>query len=389
MPTILLEEIIAILKGWISDFTTYAAGVLDKLGVIKTNTNMLPDIKDNTDDIKSNTAAIITPITTIEGNVTTIKNNTDSIKIDTIIIKNNAHSIATSAGSAAAFAEDIANNTLDIDNRVVTIGSDTTQLRTNSNAMASDLHDIKQSLQYYFLTNIVTEDSEGSIANFDTDLQDYLQKAVVTIPSDANGISGFDIIKCGVNLFNQEMELGGIYSATGLPYASTNRIRSKNYIKVNGGSSIFFYLGLNTARLDVLCCYDENLTFISDIGYNKQNSVITLPNNACYIRFQLAQNYGTTYLNDISINSDSSDHNFNQYNYVYNSISFTSPITDGAEVDLLSGIVKINTSPVTYDSITPIAIRTFKGVNNIYSNIGDISVTYRETLKHYLDKQNS
>ena len=94
--------------------------------------------------------------------------------------------------------------------------------------------------------------------------------------------------------------------------------------------------------------------------------------------------------NDLCFNISEPDKNgtYEDYKGYTNAIAFTNPITDGAEVDLLSGIVKINTSPITYDSITPIAIRTFKGVNNVYSDIGDMSVTYRETLKHYLDKQN-
>lgn len=387
MPTILLEEIIAILKGWISDFTTYAAGVLDKLGVIKTNTNQLPDIKNNTDDIKSNTAAVITPITTIEGNVTSIKNNTDSIKTDTTIIKNNAQSISTSAGAAAAFSEDIANNTLDIDNRVVTIGSDTTQLRTNSNAMATDLHDIKQALQYYFLTNIVTEDSEGSIANFDTDLQDYLQKAVVTIPSDANGISGLNIISCGANIWDELTEIGSLNTTNGGKVPATDRLRSVNYISCKGGASYYTNVPYNS-RLTI-CWYDINKNFISSIVKYSVTSPIIAPNNAFFFMFYIYPDYGTVYNNDITINYPSTDTSYHAYNGNTQSITFTSPITDGAEVDLLSGIVKINSSPITYDSITPIAIRTFKGINNVYSDIGDMSATYRETLKHYLDKQNS
>lgn len=404
MPTILLEEIIAILKGWISDFTTYAAGVLDKLGVIKTNTNKLSDIKDNTDDIKSNTAAIITPITTIEGNVTSIKNNTDSIKTDTTIIKNNAQSIATSAGAAAAFAEDIANNTLDIDNRVVTIGSDTTQLRTNSNAMTTDLHDIKQALQYYFLTNIVTEDSEGSIANFDTDLQDYLQKAVVTIPSDANGISGLDIYNQKTNLEIATMFKGlflGTYDFINLTQFSWSLgdYATKCF---NASISGLDYSGLNI--LNKLVSYytpttkttysempDKSWTItgttirIRDTDCSNVTSFVNkLNTNIAYLIYLLNSSITPT-ITKVQFETllDAFEYNYNNY-----SATFTSPITDGAEVDLLSGIVKINSSPVTYDSITPIAIRTFKGINNVYSDIGDMSVTYRETLKHYLDKQN-
>ena len=135
--------------------------------------------------------------------------------------------------------------------------------------------------------------------------------------------------------------------------------------------------------------YDENKNFISRENLRSKDAIIST-NSASYITFFVSALYGNTYNNNISLKAvnDSTYHAYNSESNT-NSITFTSPITDGAEVDLLSGIVKINTSPITYDSITPLAIRTFKGVNNIYSDIGDIDVTYRETLKHYLEKQDS
>ena len=63
-------------------------------------------------------------------------------------------------------------------------------------------------------------------------------------------------------------------------------------------------------------------------------------------------------------------------------------ITDGAEADLLNGLVKINTTPESYISITPLIVRTYKGVNNILSDVGSSALTYRETLKKYLEKHN-
>ena len=68
-------------------------------------------------------------------------------------------------------------------------------------------------------------------------------------------------------------------------------------------------------------------------------------------------------------------------------VSFGTTITDGAEINLLDGIIKINSTPVSYLSVSPIAVRTYKGVNNIYSDVGTTALTYRETLKHYIDKQ--
>ena len=69
-------------------------------------------------------------------------------------------------------------------------------------------------------------------------------------------------------------------------------------------------------------------------------------------------------------------------------VSFGSTITDGAEADLLSGLVKVNTTPESFIQIQPIAVRTYKGVNNILSDVGSTALTYKKKLKKYLEKHN-
>ena len=75
--------------------------------------------------------------------------------------------------------KDCANNTLDMD-KVTTIASDTTQIRANT----PRIEDINDSHGSIILSNtLVTEDSGKALsANFDTDLEDYLQKAVSNYP---------------------------------------------------------------------------------------------------------------------------------------------------------------------------------------------------------------
>ena len=235
MPTILLEQIIELLTGWKDSFFTWANAIGDKIASIKTNTDSLPDIKDNTDDIKDNTAAVITPISNINTNVTSISSDTASIRTDTGIIRNNAQAIATSSGLTAAYTEDIADNTLDCKNRLVTIGSDTTQIRADSGSLAADVSEIKNTLGLYLYNTIVTEDAEGAIANFDTDLKDYLQNAVVTIPADAGGISGLNIVNCKKNIFDINNLTGtGITINNGEASGSAQNF-SINFNKTIGG----------------------------------------------------------------------------------------------------------------------------------------------------------
>lgn len=389
MPTILLEQIIELLTGWKDSFFTWANAIGDKIASIKTNTDSLPDIKDNTDYIKDNTAAVITPISNINTNVASITSDTASIRTDTGIIKNNAQAIATSSGQAAAFAEDVANNTLEVKNKVTTIASDTTQMRADSGSIRTDVSEIKETLGLYLYNTIVTEDEKGPIANFDTDLQDYLQKAVVTIPADAGGINGINIINCGSNLWDEDWE-SGAYDANGNKTVLTGYIRSTNTITCKPITK--FVIIHPNSRL-YICEYRKDGTFIQRLSYSIESTtaVFTTSNNTYFCTFCVGgpNTPIATYANNISFAYPSNETDYHSYDGNTSVVAFSSPITDGAEVDLLSGIVKINTSPITYDSITPLAIRTFKGVNNIYSDIGDIDVTYRETLKKYLEKQDS
>ena len=402
MITILLKQIIDLLSGWISSFTQYASDVLEKLGLIEEDTSYLPDIKSNTDDIKDNTAAVITPINNIKSNTDAINTSSATTASNTTAIMNQAVTIGTNSGRAAAFAEDCANNTLDIKDKVVTIASDTTQIRANGNTLVTDIAEIKDLMQYYFLTNIVTEDAEGDICNFDTDLEDYLQKAVVTIPADVGGISSIDITKNGKNILDFA-DISGTYWAVSNPtmLAFFNSLPAGTYTisykyKVTSLNGTYGQYGLfvansnNSANL-VLRENVNNVVANNEYIFTKTFSIaegdVGNFTNAWFYCGRSSP-VDTVLFYDFMIEIGSSASAYEAYKYITNPISLGSSITDGATVDLLSGMVTIHSTPETYSSITPIAIRTYKGVNNIYSDSGSMKVTYRESLKHYLDKNN-
>lgn len=386
MVTILLEKILSVLEGWSASFASFIIDLMTKLNLIETETANLPDIKTNTDNISSNTDSMTATLTNIKTDTGTISGKVNSIDSNTTIIKNNINTISTNVGTASAFCEDTANNTLEIVDKITTIASDTTQLRTNSNSITSDVSEIKNTLGLYLYNTIVTEDAEGSIANFDTDLKDYLQNAVVTIPADANGVSGINIITCAKNLFP-------VTSISGVASVVVNCfLRAGNY-KL---STLVTSSDTDKTSSGIMAQFtDDTYDFVREIPRNVRSSIAFNPSKDVkkilfFASTNYAQSVGDTFsYNNVQIEYGLDVTDFETYDHNDNIITFSTPITDGAEVDLLSGVVKINTSPVTYDSITPLAIRTYKGVNNIYSDIGDMSLTYRETLKHYLEKQNS
>lgn len=402
MITILLKQIIDLLTGWISSFTQYASDVLEKLDLIEEDTSYLPDIKSDCDDIKDNTAAVITPINNIKSNTDAINTSAATTASNTTAIMNQAVTIGTNSGRAAAFAEDCANNTLDIKDKVVTIASDTTQIRSNGNTLVTDIAEIKDLMQYYFLTNIVTEDASGDICNFDTDLEDYLQKAIAEIPAEAGGITGFNVTKCGKNILDFA-DISGAFWATAnaamlsffnsLPAGTYTMSYKYKVTSLNGtdGQYGLFIANSNNAANLVLRENTYNVVANNEYSYSKTFTIAAADvGNFTNAWFYCGRsgNVDTVSFYNFMVEIASSASVYESYNAIVDTISLGSSITDGATVDLLSGMVTIHSTPESFSSITPIAIRTYKGVNNIYSDSGSMEVTYRESLKHYLDKNN-
>ena len=380
MITILLEKIITILEGWLQSFTSHAQHVEDKLDSLDQTAS---DIKTNTEpisDIKDNTGAVITPIQNIKSNTDSIKQSSQNSANNTTAILNNVGTLSTNTGRAAAFAEDCANNTLNILDKVTTIASDTTQIRANTAA----IEDIKDLMQYYFINTIVTEDSEGVICNFDTDLEDYLQALKVTIPADPTGYTGITLTKCGKNLFDKNSVSSNKYlsTTTGLEENAVGYVVS-DYIPVKSGVPVVIPEAGTSRRW----FYDVNKQPTTYL--NNPNLQIFTPVNDGFIRvsFLIATASGID-INTVQIEIATSPSVFEAYKAMTYPVSFGSTITEGAEADLLSGLVKVNTTPESFIQIQPIAVRTYKGVNNIFSDVGSTALTYRETLKKYLEKHN-
>lgn len=381
----LLQMIYDLLSGWLSSFTSFATDVMEKLNLIEDDTDSIvsntSDIADDTNDIKDNTGAIITPVQSIKTNTDSIKNDTTNIKNNVSTMTNQLGTISTNVGTASAFAEDVANNTLDIKDRIVTIGSDTTQLRSNSNTITSDVSDIKTALNYYLANTPVTEDVEGSICNFDTDLTDYLQACNVTIPADLTGFSGITLTKCGKNLLDTTKTY--IQSANTIVIGQTVGYNSPQFLLRRGTYSIKVVSSIS----GYIRYRDENATNTTLGSFNSEIQFTV--NNDMKVAFNVYNSQGIS-LSDISsiqLEIGNTCSEYEPYKDMTYPVSFGTTITDGAEINLLDGLIKVNSTPVSYLSITPIAVRTYKGINNIYSDIGTTALTYRETLKHYIDKQ--
>lgn len=215
--------------------------------------------------------------------------------------------------------------------------------------------------------------------------------ATTYVPYNAIGIT-----RTGANIWDEEWELGGLSSTTGLPYSSNTLIRSKNYQKCLPSTKYYGYRGGTTGDVG-LFWYDENLKFIR--SNSVVNRTITSPENAYY--FKVAPNfaYGTEYRNDISINYPSSVQTYEPYQGErYYPIS-DNPVYGGT-LDVTTGVLTVNTRFVTINGNTSIGMEAstwnpnahvfyfslsgnkgkFGGVPNIVSNVGQ-TVSY-STLKN-------
>ena len=188
MITVLLEKIITILEGWIQSFTSHAQHVEDKLNSLDQTAS---DIETNTEpisDIADNTGAVVTPIQNIKSNTDSIKQSSQTSANNTTAILNNISTLSTNTGRAAAFAEDCANNTLDIKDKVTTIASDTTQLRADTSELNDMSDKIYEALKWSLVNIDTTETDSGFEAVvFETDRSEELEQLIISLSYTQSG----------------------------------------------------------------------------------------------------------------------------------------------------------------------------------------------------------
>ena len=171
-------------------------------------------------------------------------------------------------------------------------------------------------------------------------------------------IIGWDEVNVGVsgvNVWDEEWEVGNINDGSGEDLPQDNVIRSKGYIRVMSGAS--YYIKCPTTGISRLFLYAKDKSFITYVPIdNITNNIYTIPNNCAFIRFRTLAAYGTTYNNDISINYPSTDTEYHAYNGTTYNIQFTdaqgNPIeVFGGECDVVNG-TSGNVSAKGYMEIT-------------------------------------
>lgn len=218
----------------------------------------------------------------------------------------------------------------------------------------------------YDNAGVVTKTASGSIATFETNLADELQEVKCEInasggggtpstPIPLVGHSELNLTRCGVNLWNEEWELGSIDNS-GADLPTSLLFRSKDYTKVEPNKTYYCYcgdiLGVAGASLP-LYFYDNDKNFISRASVN--NDTFTTPNNACFVRFRTGTDFPhpNVYQNDISINNPSTDHDYHAYNGQTFTVAFGQTVYGGVydksgRLTITWGAVDLGTLDIAY-----------------------------------------
>jgi len=129
-------------------------------------------------------------------------------------------------------------------------------------------------------------------------------------PSNVRAISGYDKIEVltgGVNIFDEQLELGTYDTTTGEKSSSiSNCLRSKNKYRIIPNEwYTLVYPSLSASNYVRFFIYDAAMNYLGTTNVTNSSFRITTA-NAAYIAFRLDTQYGTTYGNNISINYPSS-----------------------------------------------------------------------------------
>lgn len=165
-------------------------------------------------------------------------------------------------------------------------------------------------------------------------------------------ITGWDevnVAHSGINIWDEEWEVGQYNTTTGGKQSNSNRIRCKNLIPIKKNTTYQFVIKNISADVYIVrCFYDRDGVFIS--GTNTRNRSVIAPDNACYMTFSLDNNYGNVYNDNISINYPSTATEYEPYIGNTVTVQFGQTVYGGT-INLTTGLLRITHSIVDLGSL--------------------------------------
>ena len=399
MITILIQKILDMLSGHFPAVIT----LLSKLNLIEEDTEEIrgnvDSMKTTLEDVDTQATAAAAKLNTINTTVTSIDSNTAAIKTNSDAIKNNILSMSSNVGNIAAYSEDTANNTLDIDQKITSIASDTTDIRTATNDIYDENAKIYDAVKWLLADKEIEETERGdNSVTFDTDMTEDLTGLTVGLvatqsgtgepsPDNSRPIDGYSNIGLTINGNAVSISLGDTYYMGVADLINGNLTFNAKVVLIDGTQNVTV---VNTNYIKSDAC--DGYVNVSDIFPNvnvAQQQFNFKSDKLKYAKANIWQQTG--YADYFAIN----------FNQVHVNISndrlgitdWESETTATVKTKITNFLTNNNISvlygiePVVI-SLTPQQIATIKGVNTITTDTnGEIVVTYKESIKHYLDKQ--
>lgn len=177
-----------------------------------------------------------------------------------------------------------------------------------------------------------------------------IRLATVTDPTFApysnicpiSGYDGAEYTRTGVNVWDEQWEVGGYYNVNGVWIEQIDILSSKNFISVIPNTNYYVKSPENIGL--AITFWTKDQTFIERRS-GQQNSIVTTPSNCFYIAFNMAYTYGTTYNNDISINYPSTITTYAPYQAQSVTLTFDNTIYSGV-IDWCAGVVTVDKAMV-------------------------------------------
>ena len=190
------------------------------------------------------------------------------------------------------------------------------------------------------------------LSELTVDIEAWQEGSGEPSPSNERAIHGWtecNLSRCGVNLWDEEYQLGEINSS-GVLVPDSTHIASTNYIRV-APNTIYTLVGIRAQ----IGAYDNNKAFLgiinnSYIGTNGGTTNFTTPNNCYYLLFNGASSYGTTYNNDISINYPATDTEYHAHDGGTDTIDLTETVYGGT-LNVATGLMTVEKAIVDMGTI--------------------------------------
>ncbi len=175
-----------------------------------------------------------------------------------------------------------------------------------------------------------------------------------------SGFTGANVYRTGVNVWDEEWEVGSYNTTTGAKATSSaGRLRCKNHISVVPGSSYYV-----SSVVDGVLFYDTTKTYANNYVTRPASGVVAIPNGVSFITFYTKTQYGSTYNNDISINYPATDTDYHAYSGTTYTVQFgTAGTVYGGTLDVTAGTLTVDRAIMTPNAVSLQSINSY-GIAN-------------------------